>query len=102
MFILVESWVTYIIKPKGNILHLPFITDRKKQLMSSMIIASALIPVYIAYIAFADASLWVSIFSIVYSLFIISVWFLIYFDFFKKKPTFNGTATNGNMVTKQQ
>lgn len=83
-------------------MHLPFITDRKKQLMVVLIIASALIPVYIAFIAFAIPPIPVSIFSIVYSLFIISIWFLIYFDFFKKKPTFNGTSTNGNMISKQQ
>ncbi|NHJ39968.1 MAG: hypothetical protein FK731_08040 [Asgard group archaeon] len=79
-----------------------FITDRKKQLMVILIIASVLIPVYIAYIAFAYPPISVSIFSIVYSSFVISIWFLIYFDFFKKKPTFNGTTTNGNMISKQQ
>ncbi|NHJ46392.1 MAG: hypothetical protein FK733_01270 [Asgard group archaeon] len=81
---------------------MPFRADRKKQLMTSLICASALIPVYIAYIAFYDNSLSISIFSLVYSLFIITTWFLVYFDFFKKKPSFNGTTTNGNMVSKQQ
>jgi hypothetical protein len=90
------------LKHKGKNLHLAFISDRKKQLMSVLIFASTLIPIYTAYMAFGDPHLGVSIFSIVYSLFIVSIWFLIYFDFFKKKPTFNGTTTNGNMISKQQ
>ncbi|MCK5045902.1 MAG: hypothetical protein KAJ76_00990 [Candidatus Heimdallarchaeota archaeon] len=73
-----------------------FVSDRKKQLMRMLIAGSALIPIYVIYITFASEPLPVGIFTFVYSIFIVITWFLFYFDFFIKKPTFNGTTSNGN------
>ncbi|MBN1331092.1 MAG: hypothetical protein JXA54_16585 [Candidatus Heimdallarchaeota archaeon] len=77
-----------------------FDNDRKKQLMMVLIIASAIIPVYIIYLTFGNPPLQVSLFSIIYSFFVVFIWLLFYFDFFRKKPTFNGT--NGNLAIKQE
>ncbi|MHA1213172.1 MAG: hypothetical protein ACTSSH_12015, partial [Candidatus Heimdallarchaeota archaeon] len=64
--------------------------DRKKDLMMVLIIASALVPIYLIYLTFANPPIQLAIFSIVYSFFVVFVWLLFYFDFFRKKPTFNG------------
>ncbi|MGC9781033.1 MAG: hypothetical protein HZR80_17445 [Candidatus Heimdallarchaeota archaeon] len=72
-----------------------FISARKKPLIRVMLVASALIPVYIMYLTFADPPILVGIFTSIYSFFMVVVWFLFYFDFFIKKPTFNGS--NGKL-----
>ena len=90
MFILVKKHVKMKIQISGNKKQLNFVSDRKKPLMRIMLIASALIPMYIIYLTFADPPIWLGIFTSIYSFFMVVVWFLFYFDFFIKKPTFNG------------
>ncbi|MCF2143923.1 MAG: hypothetical protein K9W42_09500 [Candidatus Heimdallarchaeota archaeon] len=79
-----------------------FDQDYKKQLMMVLILASALIPIYIIFIAFGNVNMGVSIFSIIYSFFIVFSWFLFYFDFFRKKTSFEQNATNGKLMNGEE
>ena len=81
---------------KGTKLHLHFISDRKKQLMKVLILASALVPIYVIYMAIFGAPIQVSIFTSIYSIMMIIIWVLYYVDFFDKKQTLK--KTNGKIT----
>ncbi|MHA1124688.1 MAG: hypothetical protein ACTSO7_03570 [Candidatus Heimdallarchaeota archaeon] len=74
-----------------------FMPDPRRNLMKVLIAASAIIPIYVIYMSFFD-SLSVAIFTSIYSIFIVMLWTLFYFDFFIKKPTFKDA--NGNLKLK--
>jgi hypothetical protein len=76
---------------------LPFKTDRKKQLLGVLIIASSLIPLYVIYMTFFSAPISVSIFTSIYSIFMVIIWVLYYFDFFDKKGILNNS--NGKKLS---
>jgi len=65
--------------------------------MKVLIAASAIVPAYVIYMSFVD-SLSVAIFTSIYSIFILILWILFYFDFFNKNTTFK--EPNGNLKLK--
>ena len=71
--------------------------DKRRNLMKVLIAASAIVPIYVIYMSFVN-SLSVAIFTSIYSIFIVVLWTLFYFDFFIKRPTFKDT--NGNLKLK--
>lgn len=73
--------------------------NKRRNLMKVLIAASAIIPIYVIYMSFVD-SLSVAIFTSIYSIFIVMMWTLFYFDFFVKRPTFKDT--NGNLKLKNE
>ncbi|NHJ87011.1 MAG: hypothetical protein FK734_16230 [Asgard group archaeon] len=75
---------------------MPFTPDNKKQVMKTLIIASAFIPLYIIYMTFVSSILPIAIFSAVYSSIIVIIWVLFYYDFFLKKPP-TIKQTNGTL-----
>ncbi|MHA1354904.1 MAG: hypothetical protein ACTSR1_07000, partial [Candidatus Heimdallarchaeota archaeon] len=64
--------------------------DKRRNLMKVLIAASAIVPIYVIYMSLVD-SLSVAIFTSIYSIFIVMLWILFYFDFFIKRPTFKDT-----------
>ncbi|MHA1187829.1 MAG: hypothetical protein ACTSSK_13320, partial [Candidatus Heimdallarchaeota archaeon] len=67
-----------------------FMPDKRRNLMKVLIAASAIVPIYVIYMSLVD-SLSVAIFTSIYSIFIVMLWILFYFDFFIKRPTFKDT-----------
>ena len=88
--------IVFMTSSKGNNLHLHFISDRKKQLMKVLIMASAIIPIYVIYMAIFNAPLQVSIFTSIYSVMMVIIWILFYNNFFDGKQTIQ--KTNGNLT----
>ncbi|HUU77461.1 MAG TPA: hypothetical protein VMX55_03895 [candidate division Zixibacteria bacterium] len=72
-----------------------FVSDRNKQLMKVLIIASSLIPIYVIYMAIFSAPLQVSIFTSIYSIMMVIIWILFYNNFFDGKQTIQ--KSNGNL-----
>ncbi|MFW9924244.1 MAG: hypothetical protein ACFFDW_13245 [Candidatus Thorarchaeota archaeon] len=72
-----------------------FTIDRNKQLLRVLILASALIPIYVIYMAIFSAPLQVSIFTSIYSIMMIAIWILYYYDFFDRKQMVK--KTNGKL-----
>ena len=71
-------------------------TKRKKQLLKVLIIATALIPVYVIYMAIFNAPLGISVFTSIYSTMMVGIWIFYYFDAFDKGTSIqksNGTLS---------
>ncbi len=76
---------------------MPFMTNKKKQLLKVLILATALIPIYVIFMAiFQEGLAGLSIFTSIYSTMMIGIWTLYYFDAFDKNPTINNT--NGKLA----
>lgn len=76
-------------------------SERKRELMKVLIIASALVPLYIIYMIIFDSPLPVSIFTAIYSSMIVIIWALFYIGFFDGKIK-SEEKSNGNHITNTQ
>ena len=75
---------------------MPFMTDRNKQLLRVLILATALIPIYVIFMAILQAPVAISVFTSVYSTMIVGIWIFYYFDAFDKSPAIK--QTNGKLA----
>ena len=79
---------------------MPFMTERKKQLLKVLIVATALIPLYVIYMAIFEAPIGVSVFTSIYSTMMVGIWILYYFDAFDKTPAIKNT--NGKLALNEE
>ena len=75
-------------------------TKRKKQLLKVLIVATALIPVYVIYMAIFNAPLGVSVFTSIYSIMMVGIWIFYYFDAFDKEHAIQ--KTNGSLALNEE
>lgn len=73
-----------------------FMTDKKKQLLKVLIIATALIPIYVIFMAIFQGLIGLNVFTSVYSTMMIGIWTMYYFDAFDKNPAIS--KTNGKLA----
>jgi len=75
---------------------MPFMTNKKKQLLKVLILATALIPIYVIFMAIFQGLVGLSVFTSIYSTMMLGIWILYYFDAFDKNPTIKNT--NGKLA----
>ena len=95
MFIL-DYGNLYLEQIKGEFLPMPFMTERKKQLLKVLILATALIPIYVIFMAIFPGLVGISVFTSIYSAMMLGIWVLYYFDAFDKSPAIK--QTNGKLA----